>query len=370
MRSYGHLFEQFLSDENYYLAVRNATKRKGGKRRKCRISMRYRENADIYKDRLLRYAENFKGKTHHAIEIYDGIRRKRRSIVVPSMDEQIVHHMLINVMKPTMMHGMYEHSYGSIPERGPHLAKRRIERWIRHGGRSCKYVLKMDIRKFFDSVPHDRMKESLGRVVRDRRLMRVIEEVIDSAPSDRGLPIGFYTSQWFANFYLTGLDHFIKESLGAKYYVRYMDDMVIFGPNKRRLHAVRREVGLYLNEVLGLEMKHDWQVFLFDYPTDGGRKGRSLDFMGFRFWRDHVTLRRSLMLRMTRKAKRLAKKVRDGGRKTVHDARQMLSYLGWIDATDTYEMFRRRVKPYANFRCMRRQVGRYQRRLNLQAALG
>jgi len=359
VKSYKHLWEQYVSRENYETALRNATRHKGRSGRKGRRAKYYRDHMEELMPRIMRKATSFRPTHHRQIEIYDGIRRKKRTIVVPSMDEQVMHHMLVNVLKPIFMRPMYEHSYGSIPGRGAHLAKRQIERWIRHGGRNCKYVLKMDVRKFFDSVPHDKLKAMLRRVVRDERLMRVIDAVIDSAPGDVCIPIGFYTSQWFANFYLTGLDHYIKETLGAKYYVRYMDDMVIFGPNKRRLHRMRDAIAAYLRDELGLEMKSNWQVYLFDYvKRNGTRVGRDLDFMGFRFHRERVTLRRSIMLKLTRKAKRIGAKPR----RTVYDARQMLSYLGWLDSTDTYGMFRRRVKPHVSFQCLRRRISRWQKR--------
>lgn len=371
MKSYGHLFEQFVSTENYELAVKNATKHKGGRKRKHRKARYVREHMDELRPFLVEYAANFQPVSHEPIEIYDGIRRKKRKIVVPSMQEQVVHHMLINVLKPILMAPMYEHSYGSIPDRGPHAGKRVIEKWVRKGDRGCKYVLKMDVRKFFDSVPHDRLRDMLSRVVRDKRLMRVIDAVIDSASGDKGIPIGFYTSQWFANFYLTGLDHHIKETLGVKRYMRYMDDMVVFGSSKRELHAIQRKVERYLNDVLGLEMKDNWQVYLFDYVKGNGRRvGRDLDYMGFRFYRDRTVLRRTIMLKCTRKAGRISKKVREFGRKTIYDVRQMLAYLGWLDATDTYEMYRRRVKPRVAFGSLKRYASRYQRRINLEALCG
>lgn len=365
MKSYRHLYEQFLTVDNYELAVRNATKHKGGKRRKHRRARYYRDHMDKLRPRLMGYAENFVGAHHVPIEIYDGIRRKKRKIVVPTMPEQIVHHMVMNIMKPIFMRHMHDHSYGSIPDRGPHLAKRRIERWLRKGDKSCKYVLKMDIRKFFDSVPHHKLKAMLARVVHDRRFMAVLEAIIDSSPDGVGIPIGFYTSQWFANFYLDGLDRFISERVGDGHFVRYVDDIVIFGPNKRSLHKIRKEIDVYLNDELGLVMKDDWQVFLFDYvKASGKRVGRHLDFLGFRFYRDHTTLRRSIMLRATRKASRIGRKVREKGKKTVHDARQMLAYLGWLDCTDTYNMYRTKIKPFVGIGGLKRHISAFQRAMN------
>lgn len=366
MKSYNHLMEKFLSEENYFEGVRNATRHKGGKKRKYRKARYVRDHAKELKGYYLGQAADFHNDRHKPKIINDGINRKQRIILVPTMREQVIHHMIINVMKPIFMKSMYEHSYGSIPGRGAHMAKDRIERWIRRNDRNMKYCLKMDVKKYFDSIPHDILKTKLAAIIHDKAFLAVLNEVVDATGTDRGIPIGFYTSQWFANWYLTELDHYIKEVLHVKYYVRYMDDMVIFGGNKRELHRIRKEIETYLNERLGLAMKENWQVFLFDYvKKDGTHVGRDLDFMGFRFFRDRTILRKTIMLKATRKAKRLARKIW----KTVHDCRQMLSYLGWLDCTDTYGMYKRRIKPYVSFRYLKRRESAYQKRMNLEGTI-
>ena len=363
MKSYNHLYEQYLSDENYYTAVRNATKHKGGRKKKYRRAQFYRDHVEQMKPYIMSYAKHFTNAEHEPKLIYDGIRRKQRRIIVPSMQEQIIHHMIVNVLKPIFMHGMYEHSYGSIPERGSHLAKKRIEKWIRKGGRNCKYCLKMDIRKYFDSIPHDILKEKLADLIHDRKFLNILYEIVNAVPDGRGIPIGFYTSQWLANWYLTELDHYIKQNLHAVYYIRYMDDMVIFGPNKRELHEIRNEVEDYLHGVLGLELKDNWQIFLFDYVKKNGfHIGRDLDFMGFRFYRNRTVLRKQLLFRMTRKAKKIYRK----GKLTIYDCRQMLSYIGWLDATDSYDIYEKRIKPYLSFRRLMKHLSRKQKWLNKQ----
>lgn len=364
MKSYNHLYEQYISPDNYRLAVRNATKHKGGKRRKYRKARFYRDNCERLMPEMLDFADHFHNLRHRPKMIYDGLRRKQRMIIVPTMKEQVVHHMIVNVMKPIFMKSMYEHSYGSIPERGAHSAKKRIEKWIRKGGKNCKYCLKMDIRKYFDSIPHEILKEKFRKLIHDRDFLDLLYEIVDAVPGGRGIPIGFYTSQWIANWYLTDLDHYIKEQLGAVYYMRYMDDMVIFGPNKRKLRAMKVEIEKYLTEKLGLELKRNWQVFRFHFvKKDGTETGRDLDFMGFRFYRNRTVLRRKLMMRATRKARQFCKKK---GNRTIYDARQMLSYLGWIDCTDTYGMYRKHIKPFVSFQYVKRYAGNYQRRLNAE----
>lgn len=359
MKSYNHLWEKYLSEDNFYLAVHNALRRKNGKKSKYGTVQRFKANIDIHKAEFLEYAANFKNAKHTPKIINDGIRRKQRKILVPTMSEQVVHHMIVNTLQPIFMKGMYEHSYGSIPGRGAHLAKSRLERWIRHDKKNFKYFLKLDIKKYFDSIPHDILKNKFRELIHDEKFLGLLFEVIDVIPGDRGIPIGFYTSQWIANWYLQELDHYIKEDLKAVYYIRYMDDMVIAGPNKRELHRMRILIEEYLNKNLGLQLKENWQVFKFDY--DG--KGRALDFMGFRFFRNRTVLRKSILIKAARKARRIRKS------KNIYTVRQMLSYLGWIDCTDTYGWYRRNIKPYISFRALRLYVGRWERKHNREILL-
>lgn len=124
---------------------------------------------------------------------------------------------------------------------------------------------------------------------------------------------GNFTSQWFANFYLQNLDHYIKEQLKVKYYVRYMDDMVLFGRNKKELHRVKDQIEQFLKKEK-LQIKENWQL----WKTDS----RPLDFMGFRFYRGYTTLRRSVFLRLKRRIKKIYKK----GKISKTDAGAVMSY--------------------------------------------
>ena len=343
MKSYNHLWEQFIADENIDLAIKNASRGKRNRR-----SVRVRLENPNFKNEIKAYANNFHNHKHKPKQIYDGIQRKKRTIIVPSFDEQVIHHMAVNVLKPIFLKSMYYHSYGSIPNRGGHKGKRAIEKFIRKHPKDCKYVLKMDVRKYFDSIPHTLMLIKLRKLIHDKRFLAVIEEILSVIP--HGIPLGFYTSQWLANWYLQGLDHYIKEELHAVFYIRYMDDMVIFGGSKKTLHKIRVLVEQYLH-TLGLELKDNWQVFRFEYRG----KYRFLDFMGFRFYRNRTTLRRSIMLKMTRKARRVWREEK----LTIHSARQMLSYLGWLDCTNTYNMYLEWIKPIICFQTLKRKIRRF-----------
>lgn len=347
MKSYNHLYEIYISDENIDRAIEDASR---GKRDRKSVKKRM-ENPDFKKE-IKHYAQNFKNKKHKPKEIYDGIQRKKRTIIVPSFDEQVIHHMVVNVIRPIFSKGMYEHSYGSIPGRGAHSGKNTIKRWIAKGGKNCKYVLKMDIKKYFDSIPHDIYLNKLRAIIHDERFFKVLEEITDIIP--KGIPLGFYTSQWTANWYLQGLDHYIKEELGAVYYIRYMDDMVIFGSNKKQLHEMRVKIEKYLDKNLGLELKKNWQVFRFDYNG----QFRDLDFMGFRFYRDRITLRKSIMIKASRKARKIYK----AEKPSVYSARQMLSYLGWIDHTDSYGFYLTWIKPIVDFKKLKKKINSYDKK--------
>ena len=349
MKSYNHLYENVIEEKNRLEAVRYA-KRSPRIRKAIRRSGKTDEEiAEESKE----WIENFHNAKHKPIHIKDGMTQKERTIIVPTMEELIVQHAMINVLKPVLMKGMYQHSYASLPGKGAHAGKKVIEKWIRKDGKNCKYCkycLKMDIRHFFDSVPHDVLKERIAKTIHDERVLKLLLEIVDV--TKEGLPLGFYSSQWISNWYLTPLDHYIKQNLKAKHYMRYMDDMVIFDSNKRRLHKFREAINDYLNTNLGLELKDNWQVFRFSYIKDGKDRGRYLDYMGFRFYRNRTTLRRSIMLKASRKAKKISKK----DKPSIYEVRQMLSYLGWINATETYGFYLKYIKPHVKFQKLKRRL--------------
>ena len=244
---------------------------------------------------------------------------------------------------------MYGLSCGSIPGRGIHYGKRFVERWVRTDRKNTKYYLKMDVRHFYPSVDKRMLMEKLERKFKDPRLLALIQVILDNGD---GLPIGILLSQVFANFYLSSLDFAIKQKYGERYYIRYMDDMVVFSPNKKHLHALRRSIDKELHG-LGLTMKRNWQVCKFD--------AEPLDYMGFRFYRDRTTLRRSIMLRITRTVRRVDAK---GKNATNRDACAVISYLGWIKHSDSYGLYAKWVKPYLHIQRLKSIIRRNQRERN------
>lgn len=370
MHSYNHLIDIALSDECMDESLRNAAK---GKTKRPEVK-RIIEKSEWVKNKLREkiFQGPLKPIVHKAHEINDGFKQKIRLIIQPyftiNKPEQWIQHIVIYVLKDIFMRGMYELSCGSVPGRGVHYGKKHIEKFIRNNPDKIKYVLKLDIHHFYQSVNIDLLKERFKKLIRDPKMLELIFFVLDSNVGildngeviRGGLPIGFYTSQWFANWFLQPFDHFIKEDLRADFYIRYMDDMVIFGNNKRKLHKILKSIREYLKS-MDLEIKDNWQVFLFDYIDKNGKRcGRPIDFMGFKFYRDKTTIRKSIFLRACRLARRLHKKLKI----TWRDACQLMSYMGWFYPTDTYRACLKHIKSKVNIPLCKSIISRKNRRQN------
>lgn len=344
MKTYKYLWEELISDENIREAVHKASHGSVKGKKKMAL-LRIDTNIESEIPKIRNVLENYSPVNHETKIIIDG--EKQREIIVPTVEEHIVQHCVMLVLKPIFMKGMYEHSYASIPDRGCHNGAFRMMKWIEEGGRHIKYCGKFDIRKFFENIDQDILIAKLNRIIDDEQFMNLLIKIIRT--TEKGLPLGFYTSQWFANFYLQDFDHFVKEQLGIVYYMRYMDDMVIFGSNKKELHKAKDQMLEYLQENLHVWFKDNWQIFRFDTKE---HKGRFVDFMGFRFYRDHTTMRRSI----ARKAMILARKLGNQETISVEDARRMMAYYGWMKHTDSYYFMQRYIDPYINFDDLKRII--------------
>lgn len=261
--------------------------------------------------------------------LYDTCGQKWRTIeYVRFFPDAIVHTLMVMALEPTIMKGMSHWCCASIPGRGSKHAIKRVKRVIHHDKKGSKYVVKMDVRQYYHSVNHRRLIWALARKVKDKRFLKLVWDVLQTCES--GMAIGFFICQWLANFYLEPLDQYITTLPGVKASVRYMDDIVLFGPNKKKLHKARAAIEVFLRDKLGLEMKGNWQVF----PL----KSRPLDFVGYKFYRDHTTLRRANFLRYARQCRR-AKHIQDSGRQIgYHMAAGLLSRAGQLSHCDSHKI--------------------------------
>jgi hypothetical protein len=242
---------------------------------------------------------------------------------------------VMQILEPVFTKGAYYYSCGNMPGKGTLFAKKTVEKWVRNDYKNTKYCLTMDIEKFYPSVNLGILKNMLRKRIKDRDVLWLLDEIIDV--QDKGLPIGFYTSTWLSNFLLQDLDHKIKEEFdGAVYYIRNVDDMNIYGCNKKKLHKIRIAVEEYLNSI-GLHLKDNWQVFRYG-------KNRVTDFVGYRYYRTHTLLRKKIALKIKRSAKRIskAKKI------TPHQALSLMSRLGWSKHCNCYNFYQKNIKNVVN----------------------
>lgn len=339
MKRQGYLYEKIYDIENIKLAIWKASEKKRKQKRVKAIL----NNTDYYArqiQKLLITKRYVPGKPKIKA-IRDGTSGKIRTIHKPNFyPDQIIHWALMLQLDRVILKGMYEYSCGSIPKRGTSYGQKIIRKWIEVDSRNTKYCLKMDVEKFYPSIDNKILKSMFRRKIKDKDCLWLIDIIINS---NKGQPIGFYTSQWFANFFLEELDHLIKERLGVKYYVRYVDDLVLLGPNKKKLHKVRIAVEAYLKSIK-LTLKDNWQVFRMN--------SRALDFLGLKFYRDKTTLRKRNALRTRRRVRKIQKK----GYLNEKDASAVISYWGWIKRSNSFYFYHKYVKPVVPIRLARKVV--------------
>lgn len=347
MKRAAHLYEQMCDRDIIRQAIIMASKRKRGRRTVRKVLA----NIDEYveKVRTLLVTETFEPTPCSHFTIKDGATKKERDIACPRFyPDQIVHWVIILVCQPFLTRGMYQFCCGSVPGRGAHYGKRYIEKWMERDHKHTKYCLKLDIHKFYPSVKREVVMRELRKIIKCPKTLALFDKILSAEP---GLPIGFYTSQWLANYVLQGLDHYIKEELKIAHYVRYMDDMVLLDSSKRRLHKTRKAISEFLAG-LEQELKGNWQVF----PVDA----RGIDFLGFRFFRDKTILRKNISLRLRRRIKKVARKEKPGRK----DAAAVVSYLGWLKHVNCRTFYMAHVKPYLNIRKLKEAISDESKKYN------
>ncbi len=351
MKRIGNLYEKMCDIDFIKRAINNAAK---GKRTRPYIA-RILQNIDSYAEKLKQQLEDgtlvLSPNSH--CEIYDSSCLKKRIITIPRFyPDQVIHWCVITaIQEPVLEKGMYRYCCGSIPNRGGIDAKAFVETAVKDG--KMRYAAKLDISKFFNNVKPDILLDMFRRKIKDKKMLDLIEKILRNG--GEGLPIGYYTSQWFSNFYLEGLDHYIKEQLHIKYYVRYVDDMVLIDSNKRKLHRAIQSINEYLSTI-GLALKGNWQVWKLH--------SRPIDFVGYRFYKHKTILRKRIFFRLCRRAR----KIKKTGYITTHQAMSMLSLIGWLSHINGCGFYKRNIYPYAPKNKLRRIVSNHSKKLNSEVS--
>lgn len=263
---------------------------------------------------------------------YDHNARKWRDIAEPRLwPDQCVHHALIQVLEPVMMRGMDHWCCGSIKGRGAHYGIRAIKKWL--GMRGVKWCVEMDIRHFYDSLDPELVLGRMRELIKDGRTLDLIWGVIKD-----GVLIGSYCSQWFANTFLQPLDSLIRQ-MGARRYLRYMDNFTVFTSDKRTADRVIRGTAEWLRGH-GLSLKGNWQKFRV---TD-----RMPNALGYRYGKRagkvRVLLRKHSLLRLKQQLGKYYRMRERGRFVTAKFAQGLISRLGMLRHCNSTKMYRELVR--------------------------
>jgi len=250
--------------------------------------------------------------------------------------DRVVHHALCNVLEPIFEQKFIFDTYANRVGKGTHRALDRCTQYLRR----FEYVLPLDVQKYFPSIDHAILEGILTQTIGDEKVMDLCRKIMESGrgvldneyemvyfPGDdllaaarpRGLPIGNLTSQFWANVYLNGLDHFIKRQLKCRGYIRYVDDMLLFSNEIKDLHRWREEVIAYL---AGLRLT------VHEDSAQPRPCAVGIPFLGFQVFRDYRRLKREKALYARRRLKVLAQRYSRG---EIDREKLEASLRGWIN---------------------------------------
>lgn len=327
LKRIGNVFEKICTVENIKNAHNHARRDKTHYTSVKRVDANLDACVNSIHDMLVNHTYKVSQKDYSVTTIND--KGKERELwKLPYYPHRIIQWAIMLQVERDFLSSFTSFTCASIPGRGIARAHKLMQRYLRDI-EGTKYCLKIDIRHFYPSIDHAILKQLLRRKFKDADLLWLLDTIIDSGNAV-GLPIGSYLSQYLANYYLTGFDHWLKEVKGVKYVIRYADDIVVLGDDKKALHKLFDDMQTYLNDILHLTVKGNWQIF----PVDA----RGVDFVGYRFFHGYTLLRKSTCKRMKAKLKSVDWKVSEYGTLTYRQWCQINSYRGWLKWCDGYRL--------------------------------
>jgi len=291
MKRKGGLYETFCSMVNLYKAVTNAQKAKRYKTATALFNLSLEQN-------LLDLQEQLKSETYKFGEYYSFLIHdpKQRLISAAPYVDRLVHHAVCNIIEPIFERKFIYDLYSNRRGKGTHKAVDRYQIFCRLN----KYVLKCDIRKYFASINKEILYQEISKKIKDVKLLGVIRNIIFSFDQfePTGIPIGNLTSQLFANIYLDRMDHYIKEVLGCRYYIRYVDDFVIFDIAKEHLQNIKLKIEKFLTH---------YQLELHSKKSHVRQVKEGVRFLGYIIFPTHRLLDKANLKRFRRRLKHIQK---------------------------------------------------------------
>ena len=248
MKSKGNLFENLCSYHNIRHAYLKAIRGKRKSKAVLLFSRNLEENVLLIQSQLKNLNPNWGNYKQFIIK-----EPKERIISAAPFSERVMHHAIMNCIENLFERHFIFHTYACRKGKGSHAA-------VKYAFRKAKshlWFVKLDVRKYFDSIDHEVLKQNLRHLIKDINILVLLDSLIDSYHTEakKGIPIGNVTSQYFANYYLSCLDHFVLEKLKAPAYARYMDDMLVFAKTKEKALEYEKNIRTFAKDYLKLELK-------------------------------------------------------------------------------------------------------------------
>lgn len=295
---------------------------------------------------------------------------KEREIEIARLRDHLVQWMAMLTIENMMIKRMYRYSCGNLPKRGIEDARKTVQKWVRSG--DCTHFVKLDIRHFYQTVNLTKLSDLLHRQIKDTRFLRVLDQIVYSSAEQEtlfenphNLAIGYYSSPWFANIYLTPLDRYITESLykerrgkrihWVKHFMRYVDDLLLMG-SKSDLKKAIKKIKVFCRDVLNIQIKDAWEICQIGELLPPDEKGRmklkpgtkQVDIVGYTFTRTVTRVRAGNFLRIRRLARRVKKRLSEKGFIVLRTAQAILSRSGWFKHADSKHFTDLYITPYLN----------------------
>ncbi len=287
-------FDKKLSYENLMKAHKLSRKGKGYRKEIILFNLKQEEY-------IMWLYEKLKTGTykHSGYAVFYVTEPKLRKIEKSKYIDRIVHRFVVdNFLEPYFVPTFVNTSYACLKGRGMHTACIEVQKAMKHLSRTWGryYILKMDVRKYFQNIDKDILYKILNKKIQDNKLLWLLKEIIYSNEGKKGLAIGNYTSQMFANIYLNEIDQYVKNNLKCKYYFRYLDDSIAMFKTKEEAKIALERITVFLKDRLELELNEKTQIF---------KNTQGINFCGYKINENRLKIRDKRKEETKEKSKRV-----------------------------------------------------------------
>lgn len=327
----GHkFFEKIISLENLFSAWSEFKKGKEQKNDVLKFALDLEDH--LFELRQLLRKNIYQHSDYTSFYISDP---KLRHIHKAEVIDRILHHAVAKITEPIFEKRFIFDSYSNRKNKGIHKAIKRIRNFawqLSSNNTKIVWILKCDIRKFFDSVDHQILIKLIKKRIKDRRAIHLIKRIINSfeVRDNKGIPLGNLTSQLFSNIYLDPLDQFIKRNLRTKYYLRYTDDFLVLSRDKFYLKNLIPRIDDFLKTKLKLQL-HPKKIIIRKW-------NQGIDFLGYLSFPHHTLLRTKTKKRMLRNMKKKKRLLEQNLIPQEKFKQSLNSYLGLLKNCRSYQL--------------------------------